>query len=312
MELIQRYDRQLRDALTELWAQLQGRVSLRTIEQLLREGDVTGVLATMADLEPQLAAAMTPIIEQAVMDSGRIAAQLLPAGAASGPLVVSLADPATAAFVRRYVGERIVEISRDTRQAVQDAVLFGVNTGRPPAAVARDFRSSIGLNSQAERAVRNFRQALETNPADALSRQLRDRRYDRTLERDEPLTAKQIDAMTERYRAAQLKHRTQVIARTESMTAISVGQQETIRQGIESGAVRLEREDGKQLRKFWIATDDGRTRHDHRLIPVMNPRGVPVGDNFRSPLGPIKYPREPGRPAAQVIQCRCRVRYRWV
>lgn len=309
--MINKYDKQLRAALFDLWAALKNRTSERQLTALLNAGDLAGVLATLSDLEPQLAAAMSPVIESAILESGRIVAPLLPAGATTAPLAVSLANSATAAFIQTYMGEHIVEISRETRQAVQDAVLFGANTGMPPAAVARDFKQSIGLNSKAQQAVRNFRTALESDPASGLSRQLRDKRFDPTLARNEPLTQKQIDKMVERYAVGQLRYRTESIARTESMTAVSVGQEEAIRQGLLSGAIRREREDGRTLRKGWIVTKDGRQREDHDVIPGMNVGGVPIDEPFNSPLGPIQFPREPGQPAKQVIRCRCRVKYFW-
>ena len=103
-----------------------------------------------------------------------------------------------------------------------------------------------------------------------------------------------------------------MIARTESMTAISVGQEEAIRQGVNSGAIQTVNRDGRELRGFWVATHDGRTRHAHLAIPGMNPKGVPVGVAFKTPLGPMMMPRDPDGTAANTIQCRCRKRWRWV
>lgn len=307
-----KYDRILREALDELWAQLQGSVNMAAIERLLIQGDLQGVFDMLRVVEPAIYVTMAPVLEDAVLESGRLVAEILPAGAVVSPIVVSLTDPRAAAYVQRYVADRVVEISTETVEAVRQAVLFGVNTGRPPAAVARDFKSTIGLNTKQELAVRNFRTALETDPARAMGYELRDKRYDGLLEADKPLTSKQIDDMVTRYRSGQLRYRTEAIARTESMTAISVGQEEAIRQGVNSGAIQTVNRDGRELRGFWVATHDGRTRHAHLAIPGMNPKGVPVGVAFKTPLGPMMMPRDPDGTAANTIQCRCRKRWRWV
>lgn len=311
-DLNSKYDLLLREALDTLWASLQGSVNMAAIERLLAVGDVQGVLDMLRVVEPAIYATMQPIIEDAILESGRLVAEILPAGAVVSPVIVSLTDPRAAAYVQRYVAARVVEISQETVEAVRNAVLFGVNTGRPPAAVARDFKSTIGLNTKQELAVRNFRSALETDPSRALGYELRDKRYDGTLEADKPLTAKQIDEMTARYRAGQLRYRTEAIARTESMTAISVGQEEAIRQGVSSGAIQTINRDGRELRGDWVVTHDGRSRHAHLAIPGMNPKGVPVGVAFKTPLGPMIMPRDPDGTAANTIQCRCRKRWKWV
>lgn len=310
-DLNSKYDKILREALDELWAQLQGSVNMAAIERLLIQGDLQGVFDMLRVVEPAIYATMQPVIEDAIIESGRLVAEILPAGAVVSPVVVSLTDPRAAAYVQRYVADRVVEISTETVEAVRQAVLFGVNTGRPPAAVARDFKSTIGLNTKQELAVRNFRTALETDPARAMGYELRDKRYDGLLEADKPLTSKQVDDMVTRYRAGQLRYRTEAIARTESMTAISVGQEEAIRQGVNSGAIQTVNKDGRELRGDWIATHDGRTRHAHLAIPGMNPKGVPVGVAFKTPLGPMMMPRDPEGTAANTIQCRCRKRWRW-
>lgn len=311
-DLNAKYDRILREALDDLWVQLQGSVNMAAIERLLIQGDLQGVFDMLRVVEPALFYVLQPVIEDALLESGRRVAEILPAGAVVSPVIVSLTDPRAAAYVQRYVADRVVEISTETVEAVRQAVLFGVNTGRPPAAVARDFKSTIGLNTKQELAVRNFRTALETDPAKAMGYELRDKRYDGLLEADKPLNAKQIDAMVTRYSSGQLRYRTEVIARTESMTAISVGQEEAIRQGVNSGAIQTVNRDGRELRGFWVATHDGRTRHAHLAIPGMNPKGVPVGVAFKTPLGPMMMPRDPDGTAANTIQCRCRKRWRWV
>ena len=136
--LLQKYDRLLREALAECWSQLQTSTNLSETTRLLEQGDLSGVLNTLSRIEPQLYAAIGPVIEDAILESGRYVAEVLPAGAVVSPVTMSLADPRTASYVQNYVGTRIVEISNETIEAVRNRVLFSVNQGRPPAATARE------------------------------------------------------------------------------------------------------------------------------------------------------------------------------
>ena len=311
-DLLAKYDRRLREALTECWAQLQAGTNMSELTRLLQAGDLAGVLATLERVEPTVYASVAPILDDAVLESGRFVGGTLPAGAVVSPVVMSLADPATARFVNEYVGRKVVEISDETVLAIREHILFATNQGRPPAATAGDIKKIIGLNTTQAQAVRNFTVSLNEDPTRGLRYELRDKRYDAALRRGEMLTADQIENMTNRYIEGQLRYRSQSIARTEAMTAISVGQDEALRQGIASGAIRTERPDGSKLRGFWIVTKDGRSREAHLNVPAMNPDGVEPGGVFRTPLGPLRYPRDPAGSAANVIRCRCRLRWKWV
>lgn len=60
--------------------------------------------------------------------------------------------------------------------------------------------------------------------------------------------------------------------------------------------------DGIILKREWIATNDGRTRHSHRLLDGQI---AEVDKPFRSELGDIMYPGDPGAHPANVYNCRC-------
>ena len=108
--------------------------------------------------------------------------------------------------VRHMQSERlrfIREFTNEQREANRFALVDGIERGLNPIEQARNFRSSIGLTSYQQTAVQNYRKLLERGAAEALSRGLRDRRFDRTLLRairsGEPLTAGQVNRMVERY-----------------------------------------------------------------------------------------------------------------
>ena len=198
----------------------------------------------------------------------------------------------------------IREISDEQEQVIRNAVADSLARGDNPRNAARAFRDSIGLTQRQERAVQNFRRALQESPGQALSRQLRDRRFDSTLrgaaQQGNELTQEQVERMTERYRAKTLKHRSEVIARTESLRALSEGKEAAREQLIESGQIRAD-----QVRRKWVTASDARVRENHSLIPGMNPEGVGPNEPFQAPLGPLRYPRDPQGLPEQTIQCRC-------
>jgi len=82
------------------------------------------------------------------------------------------------------------------------------------------------------------------------------------------------------------------IARTETLTAVSIGQ---------AAAVQNAKEIlGDGLLKAWITADDERVRDSHDLAQADG--AIPVDKDFSNGLG---HPRELGAPAEEVINCRC-------
>lgn len=59
---------------------------------------------------------------------------------------------------------------------------------------------------------------------------------------------------------------------------------------------------GIKLEQEWIATLDGRTRHEHRLLDGMR---VKVGEKFHVAGEEIEYPGDPAAPGYLVYNCRC-------
>lgn len=59
---------------------------------------------------------------------------------------------------------------------------------------------------------------------------------------------------------------------------------------------------GIKLKQEWMATLDGRTRHEHRLL---NGQKVAVGESFEVEGEKIRFPGDPQAPAHLVYNCRC-------
>ncbi len=191
--------------------------------------------------------------------------------------------------------------SEQTRVA-QTAVHRGLLEGRNPRAQAREFRESIGLTEKQEQHVSNYRRLLQTQDKAALSRRLRDARFDPTIERSiregKPLGAEQIDKMVDRYRQRAVALRAETIARTESIRALSAGQDEMYRQAVSEGSIGRD-----EVEMEWSTARDERVRMSHFL---MNGQRQKIGDPFVSGLGNLLYyPSDPDAPPEDTINCRC-------
>ena len=198
---------------------------------------------------------------------------------------------------------RLVQgLGQQQRDATQQAIIEGIRAGANPREQARNFRDSIGLTATQEQHVRNFRDALQTDPIKALRRKLRDRRFDPSIlgaiRDDKPLTAAQIDKMVGRYRDRYLKHRAEVIARTEALRSVHEGAEEMFSQAIDSGAL-----DPGELVRIWNTAKDERVRSSHAFMhgQIKNP-----GEPFLSGNGNrLRFPGDTNAPASETVQCRC-------
>ena len=205
----------------------------------------------------------------------------------------------------------IREFTDAQRDATRLAIVDGIERGLNPIEQARNFRASVGLTARQQAAVLNYRRLLERageGDTEALTRELRDRRFDRTVRRAaasrEPLSQAQIDRMVERYRERYIKYRAEVIGRTEALRAIHAGNDEGYRQAIDEGVINLE-----DLQRTWITARDERVRTTHRAAG-----GQVRGFNEPFIVGgaQLRYPGDSRAPARETVQCRCALATRLV
>lgn len=219
---------------------------------------------------------------------------------------MNIADSNTARFLSTYQATKIVQVTEDFKRLITEVVRAGTIAGENPIKVARRVKEGLGLSAHQERAVQNYRRALEELDSRALERRLRDARFDPTVARaireGKPLSSDQIDKMVARYTDRFIKRRSETIARTEAIRMLSQGQKSFWDQAVADGSIERTR-----LRRFWIPTNDARLREAHAAIPRMNKEGVGIDESFKSPLGAINYPGDPSASAANTINCRCAV-----
>lgn len=194
------------------------------------------------------------------------------------------------------------EILDDTRSVLRQTMTRGIEQGLNPREQARQFRASIGLTSRQEAAVANYRRLLGQNSAETLTRALRDRRFDPTVQQavasGKPLTQDQIDRMVSRYRDRYIKYRAETIARTEALRSVHQGNREMYQQAIDGGVLRHD-----DVLQEWHTKLDGRQRDWH---DSMSGQERKIGEMFISGQGnPLEYPGDINAPGSETIDCRC-------
>ncbi len=306
-------------------------LSLRRLQLVIPESKITELLSSgrpdllLAEIsEPTIQAAFQPFGEaltEAYVSSGKaVAAEIPPLPKAVDTfgqgvrvdthVYFDQANPNLMGVLDQTKRSLIQGLTQETRTTVEQILSRALQGGINPIETAREIVGHIGLTPAQERAVSNFRQALENKPTEALNRALRDKRFDRSIlnSKEKALKPEQIDKMVDRYRERYLKYRSQVIARTESIRSLSQSGQALWEDMADKGQV-----EEKRVRRFWIYTNDSRTRptHRHGGIPTMNEKGVGLKEPFKAPGGYlIMFPGDPSAPPALTVQCRCTVFYK--
>jgi F like protein len=202
--------------------------------------------------------------------------------------------------------DNIQELTDDERDRVLEILSNAVAVGQSPIKTARELSDVIGLTSYQEGVVDSYRALLENNSSQALTRALRDRRYDGTVQNaidaNDFLDQDQIDMMVERYRERMIDMRAETIARTEGLKVTEQVRADSMdamadQAGIDRGLVV----------KQWSATNDNRTRDTHA---ALDGQARLVEDPFDSESGAqLDHPGDGSAPPEEVINCRCTTAY---
>ncbi len=200
--------------------------------------------------------------------------------------------------------ELVSGLAEEQRSTLRGIISNGAKEGTNPLELAKEIRGSIGLTPHQSDAVTSYRRALENGDyGNALGRELRDARSDRTLlaaQRDrKALAPDRIDAMTDKYRENFVTHRAETIARTEALRSANEGADDAIAQAIERGDV-----DRDELIKTWSSGPRTRyARPDHQKMDDVH---VPWKEDFTLPDGSkMKHPGDPRGGPENTINCRC-------
>jgi len=315
--------------------------ALAGYEKAIRDAFLTAVrtAATGVDLNALIAALEIGDVETAAQLATIPRAVLYPVDAAiTGAFVASGTSIATSApvwaatfgfdgrateaeaWARNHVGGLITEILDDQRTAIRGVISENIGNGVNPRKAALEIAGRvgasgrregglIGLNAPQMRAVQNVRADLSDLSERYFTRELRDKRFDalvaRAIKSGKPLSQVDIDRIAARYADRSLIYRGNVIARTESLTALRAGRRQGIEQAIAQGAINP---DG--VTRVWDSSGDRRVRRDHRIMDGNRVQGM--AEPYRLPDGSrMMYPGDNslGAPASQTTQCRCTERF---
>lgn len=228
-------------------------------------------------------------------------------------------DSRAEAWLRDQSSRLVTVIKEDTRVAVQQSLSDSMRAGINPRTAALDLvgyvdkttgartGGIIGLTPGQERWAARTEQMLKELDPKYLTRKLRDKRFDKTVERairdGKPLPADVIQKLMTRYRANVLKYRGDVIGRTEAIQSLNRSELEAVKQAVDMGAT-----DPKHVQRIWDTAGDDRVRESHAQ---MDGQSVGLDEAFTFPDGSrAMFPGDTslGAPAEETIQCRCRAR----
>jgi hypothetical protein len=176
-----------------------------------------------------------------------------------------MTNPRAIQAVRTAVANLIREISHSQRQAVREIIELAFIEGLPPARSAQLIREVVGLTRRQAAKVAAFEVKLYETVG----------------------TTTEIQRRVERYAAAQLRQRSMMIARTETINAASAGQRELWRQAVDQGYLP------SNQKRRWIVTPDDRL--DEEVCEPMTGQEVGLNEPFttgdgRKVMGPTAHP----------------------
>jgi hypothetical protein len=326
--ILKRIEPRFRRAFEQAFADITSGIVLRDVVDAIQARNTQAALEALR-LEPAFLQPLDRAIADAFFDGGSEALARIPVDPNTGRRFILGFDARhtrAEAWVREHAGGLITEIISDQRRMAQNviegAIAQGVNprtaaldiVGRVDRATGQRQGGFIGLTSQQASFVQNAREQLENLSPDYFTRKLRDKRFDSVVRKaiaaGEPLSARDIEQISNRYKDRLLKFRGDNIARTESITALRAGRHEGFEQLVDSGNVRPD-----QITRVWDATGDARTREDH--LEMDGQEVVGFDAPFIAPDGSrMMFPGDTslGAPGEQTIQCRCfeRIRVRYI
>ena len=327
--LLARYSKELADAFFAAIREAASGVSFRQLVAAIDSGNAARVVQVLG-LDDAALFPVADALRNAFVAGGASVSEIVPRGARFG---FDGRHPRAEAWVAEQAGTMIQNITDDTLPAVRAAVLDGIERGRSSDAVARDIVGRvdrvtgrrkggiIGLHGGLEppnaeypsgrvngQVGSSFRARAELEDLDSnyFNRKLRDRRFDKMVQRSidegEPLSKTDIDRITGRYNDRMLKYRGDMVARTEAHGALSSGQHEGFQQAIDSGKI-------KSASKAWVHNSANQDEREDHVSLSMAP-AIPFDQAFVLPDGTrMQYAHDPAGGAKHNIFCRCTTRY---
>jgi hypothetical protein len=312
----------VRDAFLRVIGNIIDDTILQDIVRALEAGNIEAVFRALG-VQESVWEPLIDAIEDAYKAAGYAFAATFPARlqGPDGAFVFrfSMRNPFVEKWLKEQSSRLIVAVTEETREAVREIARAGAERGSNPRSVALDIVGRVdpatkqriggvvGLTVRQAQWVESARARLMSLDPAYLSMQMRDKRFDKLVERairtGKPLTAADVDRLIVRYRDNALKFRAEMIARTEMLQGQSAAEYEATRQVVAMGAARE-----SAVQRVWDSAGDARTRPSHR---AMEGQTVGFDEPFVTPGGArLMYPGDQslGAPGKEVILCRCRAR----
>lgn len=295
----------IRNAFLQAVSQIRDSQTIEQIADLIEAGNVEPFLEAIRPA----AQIFGTSYGQVVTNSGVNTAQFLSNDALTNQVVFDRAEARVVSVLQDEQRRLITGFNQEQRTVIRDTLQDGFNRGINPRQQARQLREVVGLTPGQEQTVRNFRDLLTARQdglpsRTALNRALRDRRFDRTIERalrtGNRLTETQIENMVSRYRQRLVNFHAETVARTEALSAVHQGSETMYQQAIDQGEMEPE-----QIIRTWVTARDERVRPSHMALngqqrPAPGPTVV-----WQTARGSLRFPGDPQAPLAETARCRC-------
>lgn len=322
-ELLEQHEPEITRAFIEAVEDIISRVRITELERLIRNGQIDAAL-DLLDASPIAFDHVAEAVSAAYIEAGRGTGGLISTGRGAPALRAlfrfDVRNLIAEGWLRTMSSRLVREISDSTRDGIRSYLEAGLARGDNPRRTALDLvgrisrttnrRSGgiVGLTRQQQGWVDTARAQLLSGDVKQLKaylqRDLRDKRFDptvmRALQHETTLPRDKVDQIIGRYADRVLKHRGDMISRTETLQALNAGQFESVRQAINTGAV-----DPEAVSKTWRSSRDLRVRASHQ---GLHGKRLKIFELFRSVLGSrMQHPGDTsnGAQAADIVQCRC-------
>ncbi len=304
-ELLDRSERRIATIFRRAIESARSELDLDQLATLIEQGRIEEAVDILIAVSRQLGLATSTIF----ITAGQSTVEFL-AAAGVGIVAFDQVNERAVRIMQTAQLELIRQFTDEQRRAVRAVITDGIQRGIGPVAQARNFRTAIGLTERQAMAVQNYRRLLERagdaslprgEQAEALTRTLRDKRFDpairRAIANAMPLDQVTIDRMVEANARKAVRRRSETIARTEALRAVHQGVNEGFDQAVEQSNI-----DPALVTQKWTSARDGRVRDSHKNL---NGQIRPLGGTWQGTYGTLRYPGDPSAPAAETIQCRC-------
>jgi hypothetical protein len=195
-------------------------------------------------------------------------------------LKFDIANPRAVRWAEQNAAKLVTSVNSQTRNALRDIVVRGIQDGMAPRVQAREMRQLIGLSRRDATAADNFLRGM----------------LDDGLDEDQALRR------FGRYRDKLLRARAETIARTETIRAANMGQRAAWDAAADGGLLQRD-----TLRLVWIATEDSRTCP---ICSSLDGKTVGFDESFRVPQQDPNAEKQTRPPVAEKSppahpRCRC-------